>query len=282
LSKWTVACLSALTINAAYGRADVAACADKQQDKTYIGTVEAVDANDHILKVHGLVFSREFNLGDRCGYTFLDSRPGTIAELSPGQKVAVEYRKIDGVRVADAVEQQPMMFEGTVKDIDPQKHTMAVGHLGLEKTFQIPGNCPVELFNRHGGKIDDVKVGNHVSVMYETPRDEIVARRIVQTGEVFTGALTAIDLNNRTAKAKDILASKDFAIAPGCTVVLDGNGHSSLRDVRLGQLLEFDYTDANGVKIVNRIAAVPQTPSRVTASAGSPHESQMPGAPSDY
>ena len=282
LSKWTAVCLSALTVNAAASaRADQSAAADKQ-DRTYTGTVAAVDANEHILKVDGLLLHKDFDLGKTCSYVFLDSGSGAIGGLHPGQRVVVAYRKIDGVRVADLVEQQPMVFEGTVTEIDAKKRTMSVLHRGLEKTFQIAGSCPIDLHDNRSGTLADVKPGNRVTVTYETPNEDTIARRIDQTSQIFTGELTAIDLNDRTVKAKTLLARKKFNLAPNCAVVLNGKIDANLRDVKLGQRLEFDYTDVNGINIVNRIALVPESASRLTASASSPDEFPTPILPNGY
>jgi Cu/Ag efflux protein CusF len=281
LSKWTAVCLSALTISAAANAGAGQPAAANKQDKTYTGTVDMVNANDHILKVDGLFFHKDFNLGDGCSYVFLDTGPGAIGGLHAGQKVVVSYRNIDGVRVADLVEQQPMLFEGKVTAIDPKNRTMTVRHEGLGKTFQIAAGCPVGLYNDRSGSLADVQPGNRVTVTYETPYDGTVARRIDQTSQTFTGELTAIDLNAKTVKAKDFMDRKDFNLGSDCTVVLNGKAGANLRDMKLGDRLEFDYTDVNGINIVSRIASVPESDSRVTASSGSPHEYQTPMAPNE-
>ncbi len=285
LSKWTAVCLSALTVSvAASARADQPAATVKQ-DKTYCGTVAAVDANDHVLKVDGPFWHKDFNLGANCAYMFLDTGAGAISGLHSGQKVVVRYRTIDGVRVADLVDQQPMVFEGRVTEIDAKNHTMTVRHEGLGKTFQIAAGCPIDLSNDRTGTLADVQPGNRVTVTYETPKDANIARRIAQTSQVFRGELTAIDLIDRTAKAKAMLGGKDFILAADCAVVLNGKPQAQLRDVTLGQRLEFDYTDADGINIVNRIASTPESASHMTASSGSPHEfppANAPSLPSDY
>ena len=270
LSKWTAVCLSALTISAAANaRAARPAAADKQ-DSTYTGTVAAVDANEHILKVKGFLLHKNFNLGNNCSYMFLDSSSGAVSGLHPGEKVVVSYRNIDGVRVADLVEQQPMIFEGTVKEVDAKARTMSVRHRGLEKTFQIAAGCPIDLYDSPSGTLANVQPGNRVTVTYETPYDGTVARRIAQTSQIFTGELTAVDLNDRTVKARDLWAGKKFSLAGDCAVVLNGKPGASLSDIKLGEKLEFDYTDVNGINIVNRISSSPQPEPRMTASSMEP------------
>jgi hypothetical protein len=283
LSKWTAVCLSAMTANATANAGVGQSAADAKQDKIYTGTVAAVDANDHILKVDGIFLHKDFDLGKACTYVFLDTGPGTIGGLRPGEKIVVAYRNIDGMRVADLVEQQPMLFKGKVTEIDAKKRTMSVRRDGLEKTFQIAADCPIDLHNNRTGALTDVQPGNQVTVTFETPGANTVAHRIDQNGQSFTGDLTAIDLNDRTAKAKDLLwAGKTFKLAPNCVVVINGKTGANLRDVKLGERLEFDYIDQNGINIVNRIASAPLTESHMTASSSSPQGFPTPTAPGDY
>jgi hypothetical protein len=266
LLDWTVFCLSALTVNAAaYARADQPAVSDKQ-DKTYSGTVLSVRPDDRVLKVRGLFTAKGFRLGDNCSYVFVDTGSGDINGLHAGQKVLVGYRTVDGLRIADLVEQKPMVFEGTVKAINAQNRTMTVRHMGLEKTFQIASGCPVDLYNHSNGTLANVQPGNRVTVTFEVPGGNEVAHRIAQTSQTFMGELTAIDLNERTAKASDVMARKRFEIAPGCVVVIDRNANANLRDVKLSERLEFDYVDVNGINIVNRIATTRQSSPSMTAS----------------
>lgn len=280
--NWTVACLSALAVSGAtHARADQTG--DKQ-DKSYVGTVSAVDANDHLIKVRGVFLTRKFNIGDNCSFRFLNtgSGSGSITGLRQGQKVLVDFRKVDGFRVADLVQQEPMIFEGTVKEIDSRKDTMSVSHMGLEKTFKIAPACPIDLYNQKTGTLANVQPGNRVTVTYEIPNGGPIARRIAQTSQVFTGELTAIDLSDRTAKARDVLDHKRFNLAPDCTVVFNGRPGGNLRDFKLGQRVEFDYVDVNGISIVNRVAPASQSAPRMTASSGSPLDNPAPVVPNTY
>jgi hypothetical protein len=281
LLKWTVMCLSPLTVNSLAAGPGHPVDVD-EQDKTYIGTVAQVDENDHILSVDGAIFHRAFNLAGNCTYVFLDKKgTGTINGLHPGQKVAVAYRDIDGIRVASYIEQQAMLFEGTVQEMDAKGSTLTLRHMGLDKTFEIAPGCPVELQGDRSGKLADVKPGNLVTVTYETPNGTAVARRITQEGQTFTGEVTAVDLADRSIKANDILVGKSFIVPADCIIVLNGKT-AHLRDAKLGDRLEFDYTDENGINFVDRIASATEPAPRLTASTGSPAEFPTPDGSSRY
>jgi Cu/Ag efflux protein CusF len=258
LRAWAVVCLSALTATAAYRASADDASANAtaaKPDKTYTGTIVSVDAKEHLLDVKGFPFShKKFNLGDTCTYTMVGQDTGAIGDLRPGQKVTVGYQDAHGVLVADRVTQQPMRDEGMVKAIDPATQTLTL-HLGvMDKKFQLPADCEVTLRGDKSGTVADIQPGNHVRITYEVPNGKPTARQIAQTSETFTGDLTAIDLDQKTIKAKAMFATKKFNLGDDCAVVINGKPNGKLTDLRPGESLTFSYDNINGVNVVNRIA----------------------------
>lgn len=261
-----VVCASVLTLTALPAAADQQAATAAKPDKTYTGTVISVNPNERVLHVRGLMLSKDFNLGDSCAFVLMDKSSGAMNDLRPGEKITVNYQDAHGVLVADRVEQKPMSYEGTVKSIDPAAHTLTL-HLRTEnKTFTIPDECKIVLRNDSSGTIADVQLGNHVTVTYETPNNQLVARQIAQTSEKFTGAVTAIDLNEKTLKAKVTFETKKFSVADNCVIVLNGKLDGQLSDLKPNDKLVFNYDEVNGVNVVNRIAAAP-APQMETTSA---------------
>jgi Cu/Ag efflux protein CusF len=258
LRAWAVVCLSALTATAAYRASADDASANAttaKPDKTYTGTIVSVDSKEHLLDVRGFPFSsKKFNLGDTCAYTIVGQDTGAIGDLRPGQKVTVGYQNAHGVLVADRVTQQPMRDEGMVKAIDPATQALTL-HLGvMDKTFQLPANCEVTLRGDKSGTVADIRPGNHVLITYEVPNGKPTAREIAQTSESFTGDLTAIDLDQRTIKAKAMFNTRKFALGDDCAIVINGKPNGKLTDLRPGESLSFSYDNINGVNVVNRIA----------------------------
>ena len=258
-------CASVLTAASVVTASADQATTAARPEKNYTGTVVSVNPNEHTLDVRGFLFSKKFNLGDNCTYALWDKSAGTVSDLRPGEKVAVNYQDASGVLVADRVKQEPMRYEGMVKTIDPQNRTMTVHVRGLDKKFQIPDNCSVVLRNDKSGTLTDIQVGNHVTVTYETPNDTLTARQIAQTSATFTGTLTAIDLGERTVKAKTLFDTKKFNLADNCAIVLNGKPDGQLSDLRPDEQLEFSYNDINGVNVVNRIADTKAAPQTATA-----------------
>ena len=226
-------------------------------DKTYTGTVKSVNANDRLLEVNGFMFGKRFNLGDNCTYDILNKNAGSISDLRSGERVVVSYQDAHGVLVADRVAQEPMKFDGMVKTIDPMAHTVTLHSGWMDRTFRIPDDCQIALRGGKTGTIADIQAGNHVTVTYETPNGQATARQIAQTSAMFTGELTAVDMNDRTVKAKTTFGAKKFNLADNCAIMVNGKPTGQLTDLRLGDRLEFNYDDVNGVNVVNRIANAP-------------------------
>ena len=269
--NWMAVCAAVLTATAAsrVSADDATANAPAAKpDKTYTGTVVSVSPNENMLDVKGFPFGhKKFNLGNSCTYTIVDQDSGAIGDLRPGQRVTVGYQNAHGVLVADRVTQQPLRDKGMVKVIDAKAHTLTL-HVGIvDKTYQLPADCDVILRGDRAGAIADIDTGNHVTVTYEVPNGNATAREIAQTSATFTGDLTAIDLGQKTMKAKTAFTTKKFNLADNCAIIVNGKTDGKLTDLRPGESLTFSYDSVNGVNIVNRIAPAGEQKSSVATSA---------------
>jgi len=266
LRNWTAVCVSVLTATTA-----VRAWADEpaaKHEKSYTGTVISVDPKEHVMGVRGFFFSKKFNLGDTCTYTFVGKGEGALQDLRPGQKVMVGYQDAHGVLVADRIEQQAMRYEGTVKVIDPEKHAFTMHLRAGDKTFRIADDCRVVRKDDKSGTLADVQPGQRVTVVYEMPNGELTARQIVQTSTAFTGTVMAIDLTDRTVKAKATFGTKKFNLADECIIMVNGKPDAQLSDLKPGDKFVFNYDSVNGINVVNRIASV-ETPTAALSAKSS-------------
>jgi len=262
-SVWTGVCASVLMLTALQSPADQPAIAVKQD--TYSGTIVSVETNEHTLDVKGFWMTKKFNLGDNCAYVLLDKPTGAIGDLRPGENVTISYQDAHGVKVAGRVQQDPMTYEGTVKAVDPAANTLTLRLQSGDRTFQVPDSCKIVLRNNRTGTLEAVQPGNYITITYETPGNKFVAHQIAQTSESFIGEVKAIDLTDRTVKAKALFDSKKFYLGDNCAVVLNGKMDAPLNQIRLGDRLEFNYDNVNGVNVANRIATASQK-SQTTSS----------------
>lgn len=251
------------------------AAAPAKPDRSYTGTVIAVDPKDRRLDVSEWALSKKsFNLSDNCTYAMLfttvANNHGTADDLRPGEKVTVSYQDSHGVLIADRIEQQTMRFEGMVAVIDPTKHTLTLHRRGLDKDLAIADSCVVVLRQEKPGTLADLHPGDHVTAMYETPDGKPTAREIAQTSMAFAGTLTAIDLDEKTVKARAVFGTMKFNVADDCTVVVNGRTDGKLSDLKPNEQLLFNYDPINGINVVNRIGPAPDKThpqSNMTASS---------------
>jgi Cu/Ag efflux protein CusF len=136
----------------------------------------------------------------------------------------------------------------------------------MDKQFQLPANCEVTLRGDKSGTIADIQPGNHVMITYEVPNGKPTARRITQTSATFTGDLKAIDLDQKTIKARAMFATRKFNVGDDCAILVNGKPDGKLTDLRPGESLTFSYDEVNGVNIVNRIAPAKGSGSAVAES----------------
>ena len=267
LRGWMAIGLSVLTATAAItALADQAATAARSE-KSYTGTVTAVDPNERMLSVKGwTMMNKKFNLGDNCAYTLLDKNAGTINDLRPGEKVTINYQNASGVLVADRVTQQALRYEGMVKSIDMNARVLTLHDRGMDKHFQIASDCKIVLRDNRPGTFENIQPGSHVTVTYEVPNEKATVRQIAQTSASFTGSLTAIDLGERTLKAKTTFGEKKFNVADNCAIMINGKTDGQLSDLKPNDKLVFNYDEVNGVNVVNRIAPAGTQPSSVVVT----------------
>ena len=254
---------------AATVRADQAA-PSSLPEKSYTGTVAAVDPQEHTLKMQGVFVDKKFNVGDNCSYVLPDNNAGTFGDLRPGEKITVSYQDNQGVLVADHIEQLPLLSDGVVRAIDPARHTLTIHLRALDKDFQIAGDCRVMLRNDKTGALTDIQPGDHVTVTYEEPNGQPTAREIAQTSVVFTGSLVAIDLPERTVKAREGFSTKKFNLADNCVIVINGKTDGRLDDLKPDERLVFKYDEINGVNVVNRIVLAEASPNSMVTTSSAP------------
>ncbi|MGC9941851.1 MAG: hypothetical protein ABSE48_08440 [Verrucomicrobiota bacterium] len=226
-------------------------------EQTYSGTVKEVNLNEHTFKVEGsMMLSKKFDMGATCTYSFLGNPHGTSEGLHAGQQVKVSYQTADGELAADRVEQQSLTYTGYVKAVDSKARTITVasGGFSMSKQFKFIDGCKVSLRGEKTGTFDDIQVGNYVTLTYETPSGLPTIQRISQSGEQFTGSLTAIDLDEKTLKAKSMFDSKSFHVGAHCVIVTKGKAGGKLSDLKPEDKLVFTFDQIDGVNVVNRIA----------------------------
>lgn len=250
------------------------------KEKTLKGLALRIDPVGKTVLVKGFWGTKRLNVAEDCRVLSPEKSEAGLADLRTGQALAIHYQSVQGVLVAHQIAQQNLTFAGVVGAIDPANHTLTLRRHALDKTFQIGDGCKVVLRDDRAGTLADVLTGHRVKVIYEIPNGTATARQIAQKSAAFSGALTAVDLNDRTLKAKNMLSAKTFNVADGCTIVIAGKPDARLSDLKLGEKLVFNYEEVKGVNIVNRIGTAEAGQEPPTTASGQPHNSGVPTIPS--
>jgi Cu/Ag efflux protein CusF len=247
------------------------AAAVNPDSKTYEGTVTAVDPLEKTLTVKGTLFSKTFNVSDACQVSLEDKAMAGLNDLRPGHQVEVQFQNVQGVLAAGHVQQHNRVLDGYIARIDPAQRTLVIKDGPSKKELVVAEDCIVRLKDEKIGTLENLKVGHVVRVAYEPTDKTWTARKIEQQAESFVGTIQAIDATSRTVKARSFMSERKFNLADGCRIVVDGKADAGLRDLRIGDKVEFSYEEANGVLVANRIghdANLPEPEAAHTAKAG--------------
>lgn len=223
------------------------------KDKAYSGNIVSIDPANRVIKLQKYLFHKSFVLGENCAFATGDKSTASLSDFRPGQHVIINYVDAHGVLVADRVAQKEMVFTGQVRDI--RAGTINVRNVGGNKTFSVGQNCSVLLHHDAKGRLADVKLGDQVSVVYEVPGGQLMARKIEKPSVTFMGTLNSIDYNGQTVTVGEKgHGGKLFRLSDDCAVMVNGKPEGRLEDLKAGQAYELSYDSVNGINVVNRIA----------------------------
>jgi Cu/Ag efflux protein CusF len=254
----SVAIVSLVWAQSAFG--DAALEAKSAKEKVYKGTVLTVDPDGQTVAVKGLLLNKTFNAAPACAVSFEDKPEATLENLRPGHKVDVHYQKVRGVLVASKIVQHNQVIEGYITAIDPGARTLAVKDSGNTRKLLVAEQHSVMLKDDRAGTLENLKVGHRVSVAYNAADGVWTTHKIVQNAESFVGTIQAIDAGSRTVRARSYLKEKKFNLADRCQIIVEDKTDAEMRDLRIGDRVEFSYENANGVLVVTRIGREIHTP----------------------
>ena len=230
---------------------------NSEKPSSYTGSAVAVDPQEKTVTVRGGLTTRTFNAGDSCKVALEDKPRASLSDLAAGQKVEVQYRKVQGIPVAQQVIQQNRSFKGHITALDPGKRTIAVKHGMFTRGFALAEGSAVIVKNDKAGSLENLRIGDTVTVIYQSDNDPLIAQRVEQKNPTFTGTIRAIDARTRTVTARSLMGEKKFHLANGCKIVVDGKADAGLSDLRIGERMSVSYEDADGVLVANRIGRQP-------------------------
>ena len=208
-----------------------------QSEKTFEGSVTAVDVPDNTLAVKGWFLTRNFNLGHDCKVTLQDKPIAALSDLRPGQQVDIRYQNDNGVLIATGIAQHDMVLTGHIASINPAARTLVLKHGVGNRDFAIAPDCAVVMRASKTTGLNNLQIGDAVNVVYEPVNGTKTAYRIEQNSATFAGTVETIDSSARLVKVRDAHNEKKFTLADNCPIVINNklnDSMSSLQDRRAG------------------------------------------------
>lgn len=238
-------------------------------EKTWQGTLSAVNTQDNTVMAKHWGFTETFHLGDKCAIMAVDKKEAPLSDLRPGEKVKISYQELEGVRVANRITERALHYGGTVHAVDASAGTVTMAEAPLYKpfrspeTFRIAKDCKFTLAAGGTGALADVRPGDRITIVYELPGGTPVAYRISDQSETIVGKLDSMNLPARTLEAKQMT----FQLADKCRFIASNQQAEPLKDLSLGQQYRFTYRDVNGINVLDRIVPAQEAKPAETASA---------------
>ena len=149
--------------------------------------------------------------------------------------------------------QRDKIFKGTVAAIDQKEKTVSARDFWGTRTFNVADNCKISLEDQPVASLAELRSGQKVEIGYENAHGVLVANRIAQHNQVFTGYISAIDPAKRTLAVKHGTFTRNFAVATDCAVVVKDDDTKTLDDLSVGHTVNVIYESANDSLLARRI-----------------------------
>ena len=212
------------------------------QERTWTGTLTEVNAQDNTLRGRRWLPVKTFIAGEHCAISPVDKKNAGLSDLHAGEKVKIQYQNVQGVRVADRIIVQAMRFAGTVQEVDRNDGLLTLKEGVSRMTFRLAPGCEVTRWDGRQGALADVRSGDNITVTYELPEGSPVAYRVCDENETFVGTISSINLPDHTVNASEgPSANKEFTLAHGCQIVINGKERNALHHLDLGRQYMFTY-----------------------------------------
>jgi hypothetical protein len=150
----------------------------EQQPMRFDGMVAAIDPDKHMLTLHRSVGDKELQIADDCKIVLRDEKPGTFADIHPGNHVTVTYETPSGTATAREIAQTSMEFTGTLTAIDLGEQTLKAKAMFGTKKFNVADNCAIVINGRTDGQLSDLKPNDKLVFSYDEINGINVVNRI--------------------------------------------------------------------------------------------------------
>jgi len=219
----------------------------------YTGRVKSVDTDGRTLVVMNFWSTRTFNLGEDCRVSVEGREASAARDLLPGHQVEVTYKKVDGVRIASAVEQRDLRFDGKVTALDTNQMMLRVKRGWSTREFKATPDTEITFRDESRHPFGDLESGQRVTVRYYTPEEANLALKVEQKSLEFIGRVEVLDADRDRIQAGSLMADHTFHLSDDCVFVIAGKAEATIKDLQIGDRVRFLYEDVGGVPIASKV-----------------------------
>ncbi len=157
-----------------------------QKEKSWTGTLTAL-RDGKTITVSDALQSKTFDISPTCLIQTANKTgmlsSATLSELQPGEQLVVSYQRINGALVANSIADKLLKCTGTVGSIESQDgattlELKSVLGLGAARAFRCDNSCEMLLRNGQVGKLEDLKPGDKVTLLYKLSNGVLIACRV--------------------------------------------------------------------------------------------------------
>ena len=150
----------------------------EQEPMQFEGVVTVIDTGKHTLIVHRTGLDKELQIADDCKVVLRNEKPGTFADIHPGNHVTVTYETPAGTPTAREIAQTSIEFTGTLTAIDLGEKTVKAQAMFGSKKFNVADNCAIVINGKTDGQLSDLKPDEKLVFTYDEINGINVVNRI--------------------------------------------------------------------------------------------------------
>ncbi|MBI1177664.1 hypothetical protein GC207_09520 [bacterium] len=144
-------------------------------------------------------------------------------------------------------------FSGTLRNVDVSSGALRVKSFLSSRVFEVGKSCNISLADKPEGTISDLVPGQKVEVSYQDYDGVRVATKVAQEDQTLTGAVLAVDPNDRTFRVKDGWFSKQFTAGPNCRLILRDDSVHTFKDLEIGERVSVKYVTPESGNVAQEI-----------------------------
>jgi hypothetical protein len=152
-----------------------------EQDMAYDGHIAAINPTARTITLQRPMGNKDLVISPDCIVMIQGEKSDGLDALKLGDWVHVVYDKPEHqMRTACRIEENGAEFTGRVLAIDGADRSIKVAGLDGEEKFNLGASCPIVINGQLNGSLNDLRLGERVSLTYENHDGVLVADRVTR------------------------------------------------------------------------------------------------------